>query len=151
MDLIVLVRVDRSLRFGSLLGSGDLLVQSDQNLSEPEASSNSDTKHGNDDTVGLSEAVLGHLPDIGPGDVAELREGIDHCNCDRSLCRRSGKARRNPRIEHYEACVGAGLEEESDVSSGHHFSRDTNDKSYEAEEDWADNVPELIVSTVLPP
>lgn len=91
MDLIVLVRALRSLHGGSLLGRIDLLVEPDQDLPEPETTSDSHTEHGNDNSVGLSVAVLGHLPNVGTGDVAELGESVDEGDSNGSLRRRPGK------------------------------------------------------------
>ena len=124
MNLVTLMGVYRSLCLSRLLSSFNLLVQSDQNLPEPEASSNSDSKHGDDDSVRLSETVFGHLPDVRSSDVSELREGVDHGNCDGSLGWWSREGRTQPTVKHDESCVRAGLEEESDVSGRDDFSAD---------------------------
>ena len=147
VDLVALVGVHGSFSFGSLFSGFDLLVQSDQNLSEPEAASDSHCEHCDHDSVRFSEAVFGHLPHVRSSDVAELREGVDHGDRDRSLRRRPWEAAANHRVERNESCVRAGLKEERDVSSGDNFSRDRYDKSYEPETDGTDNVPELKVST----
>jgi hypothetical protein len=118
VNLITLVGVDGSLRLSRLLSSFDLLVQTDQNLPEPETSSDSHSKHSDNDSVRLSETVFGHLPDVRSSDVSELREGVDHGDCDSSLCWGTREGGTQPTVEYDESCVRACLEEQGDVSGG---------------------------------
>jgi hypothetical protein len=147
VNLITLMGVHWSLYLSRLLSSFDLLVQTDQNLPEPETSSDSYSKHSDNDSVRLSETIFGHLPDVRSSDVSELREGVDHGDCDSSLCGRSGEGRTQPTVEYDETCVGAGLEEECDVSGGDDLCADADHKPYETKADRANNVPELNVRT----
>lgn len=145
VNLIALMGIYRPLRFSGLLGGLDLLVQTDQDLSEPEASSDCDSKHSYNDSVRLPEAVFGHLPDIRSSDVSELGESVDHGDSDSSFCRRSRERGTDQTVKHDESCVGTGLEEECDISGGDDFGADRNNETYETKADGTDNVPELIV------
>lgn len=86
-----------SLHLGRLLGNIlprvpagklallELLVEAGEREPEEPAPGNRDAKHGGDDAVGLAEPVLGQVPYVGAGDVAELGEGVDGSQRDGTL------------------------------------------------------------------
>lgn len=55
-----------------------LLVESGKHHADDPASDNRSSKHGSDNPVALTVAILREIPHIGSGNVAELTEGIDH-------------------------------------------------------------------------
>lgn len=59
-----------------------LLVEPDKDAPECKAAHNGDSKHGQHNSVALSEAVVAQAPDVGSCDIAKLTERVDHRDGD---------------------------------------------------------------------
>ncbi|SPQ20467.1 bb9c0dee-6315-4aed-9e05-cb89f535090d, partial [Thermothielavioides terrestris] len=84
-------------------------VRAHEHEAEGEAAEDGDAEHGGDDAVALAVAVVGQVPDVGPGHVAELAEGVDHGDGDGALGRRARERGRDPRVEDDEAAGGCAM------------------------------------------
>lgn len=68
----------------------EFLVESGERESEHPAAENRDTEHGSDDAVGLAVPILGQIPDVGAGNIAQLGKGVDG---GQSNCTLGGRSR----------------------------------------------------------
>lgn len=127
------------------------LIQPHQNDLEDKASQNRHAKHGRHDAITVPEAVVRHVPDVASRDVAELRERVDHGDCDGALGWGARERGGNPRVEYDEACVGRRLEEERDVARRGVECGHGDDEADKAADDGADNVPEAFLRAVRVP
>lgn len=85
----------------------ELLVEAREHGAEDEAADDGGSEHGEGDGVAAAEAVGRKAPDVGAGDVADLREGVDHGDCYRTLGGRAREGGADPGVEDDEA-VGGG-------------------------------------------
>jgi len=85
----------------------ELLVEAREHGAEDEAADDGGREHGKGDGVAAAEAVGRQAPNVGAGDVADLREGVDHGDRYRALGGRAREGGADPGVEDDEA-VGGG-------------------------------------------
>lgn len=88
-----------------MLSLFELLVQVLEEHAEAVAADDRDTEHSGHDAVALPVSVLGEIPDVGTGDVAELTECVDHGDCDGTLGGRTGEGGTDPGVEDDESVM----------------------------------------------